>query len=81
MLKKFKSTCLDEIYTISNKNNSTLLKLSSNPDSYSTQRINLLNNFVRLITKSETLLEIKVSKIKKDLKQSLLKIQNDYNTI
>ena len=39
------------------------------------------NNCVKLIAKSETLFEIKVSKFKKDLKQILLKIQNDYDTI
>ena len=73
--------CLHKLYTISNRNNKTLLKLTLNSDLYITQRINMWNNCVKLIAKSETLFEIKVSKFKKDLKQILLKIQNDYDTI
>ena len=81
VLKSKTPYCLYELFTISHRNNRTLLKLTSKPGSYLTQRINLWNNSVKLIAKSETLVEIKVSKFKNDLKQHLLKIQNAYDSI
>ena len=50
-------------------------------NSYITQRVNLWNSCIKLIAKSETLFEINIARFIKDLKQILLKTQNDYDAV
>ena len=47
---------------------------------YIESRVNIWNNCIKLIARSETLTTIKISKFKKDLKQTL-KIQNAFNSV
>ena len=42
-------------------------------------RVNIWNNCIKLIARSET--TIKISKFKKDFKKTLLKIQNAFNSV
>ena len=80
-LKLKTPNCLYVLYTISKRNNETLLKLTPNNGSYITQRVNLWNSCIKLIAKSETLFEINIARFKRDLKKILLKTQNDYDAI
>ena len=48
---------------------------------YIKSRVNIWNNCIKLIARSETLTTIKISKFKKDLKKTLLKIQNAFNNV
>ena len=73
--------CLYSLYSISNRNNQTILKLTPNCGSYISQRISVWNSCIKKIAKSDTLFEIKISKFKKDLKCTLLEIQNAYDPI
>ena len=83
-LKTLKSrvpNCLYLLFTISNRNNRTQLKAMQNSGPYISNRINLWNNCIKSISKSETLPEIQISKFKTNLKQHLLRIQNDHDPI
>ena len=48
---------------------------------YVTQRMNIWNSCIKQIAKSETLFEIKISKFKKYLRQTILETQNKFDFI
>ena len=81
ILKSKTPYCLYILYTISNRNNETLMKSMPSNGLYITQRINLWNSCIKLIARSESLFEISITKFKKDLKKILLKTQNNYDPI
>ena len=55
--------------------------LHTNETPFIKSRVNIWNNCIKLIARSETLTTIKISKFKKDLKKTLLKIQNAFNSV
>ena len=72
---------LFQLYVISTRNNQLYLKARADDTLYIKSRVNIWNNCIKLIARSETLTTIKISKFKKDLKKTLLKIQNVFNNV
>ena len=62
-------------------NYTLLLRARADETPYIKSRVNIWNNCIKLIARSETLTTIKISKFKKDLKKTLLKIQNAFNSV
>ena len=65
---------------ISTRNNQLYLRARANDTPYIKSRVNIWNNCIKLIERSETSTTIKIWKFKKDLKKTLLKIQNAFNS-
>ena len=59
----------------------TCLRARADETPYIKSRVNIWNNCIKLIARSETLTTIKISKFEKDLKKTLLKIQNAFNSV
>ena len=77
--------CLETLKTIKSRTPQSLFQLyvisTRNNQLYLEARANIWNNCIKLIARSETLTTIKISKFKKDLKKTLLKIQNAFNNV
>ena len=66
---------------ISTRNNQLYLTARADDTLYFKSRVNIWNNCIKLIARSETVTTIKISNLKKDLKKTLLKIQNAFNSV
>ena len=64
---------------VSTRNNQLYLRARADDTPYIKSRVNTWDNCINLIARSET--TIKISKVKKDLKKTLLKIQNAFNSV
>ena len=66
---------------VSTRNNQLNLKASADDTPYIISMVNVWNNCKKLIARSETLTIIKISKFKKYLKKTLLKVQNAFKSV
>ena len=66
---------------VSTRNNQLYLRARADETPYIKSRVNIWNNCIKLIARSQTLTTIKISSFKKDLKKTLLKIQNAFNSV
>ena len=80
-LKSRTPQSLFQLYVVSTRNNQLYLRARADETPYIKSRVNIWNNCIKLIARSETLTTIKISKFKKDLKKTLLKIQNAFNSV
>ena len=80
-LKSRTSESLFKLFVISTRNNQLYLRARADNTPYIKSRVNIWSNCIKLIARSEILTTIKISKFKKDLKKTLLKIQNAFNSV
>ena len=83
-LKNLKSRTpqsLLQLYVVSTINNQLYLRARADDTPYIKYRVNIWNNCIKLIARSEVSTTLKISKFKKDLKKTLLNIQNAFNSV
>ena len=80
ILKSRTPQSLFQLYVLSTRNNQLYLRARADDTPYIKSRVNIWNNCIKLIARSETLTTIKTLKFKKVLKKNLLKIQNAFKS-
>ena len=72
---------LYSLFFLSTRNNESLLMSQPNSSSFTKDRTQLWNSCMKLIFKNDTLHDISISTIKHKLKDSLLKVQNAFDSV
>ena len=73
--------CLYDQFTLSSRNNESILLARPNQGNYVNERLGIWNNCIKTIIGTETLLEVNIQSFKTKLKTKLLNIQNAFDPI